>query len=288
MPQRIDLTLDDLAHGGDAVGRHEGLAVFVPYGIPGERVRVEIVQRRKRFARGRIVEILEPSPSRVSPPCPYFGVCGGCQLQHMDYAAQRAFKRGVVTAQLERIGRQTAPRVLETLGMEDPWAYRNHVQVGVDGRGRLGYQAAGSGPGSAERIVPIARCLITDPLIEETWHGRASTVAARHHASLERVVLRAGTQTGERMVILEGRGRRPPRAPRGSGASWLYRGPGGLRVLSGREHLVEELAGRRLRVSADSFFQVNTRQAERLIEAAGRYLALTGTETLLDAYSGVG
>jgi 23S rRNA (uracil1939-C5)-methyltransferase len=288
VPQTIDLTLHDLAHGGEAVGRHEGLAVFVPYGIPGESVRVEVVARRKRFARGRIVEILEPSPSRVSPPCPYFGVCGGCQTQHMDYAAQAAHKRQVVATQLERIGRQADARVLETLGMAEPWAYRNHIQAGVDGRGRLGFQAAGTGPGGVERIVPIAGCLITDPGIEETWHGRATTVAARHHASLERVVLRAGTATGERMVILEGHGRRPPRVPRESEASWLYRGRDGLRVLAGHDYLVDELAGRRLRVSADAFFQVNTRQAERLVEVAGRYLALTGQETLLDAYSGVG
>ena len=87
MPDAITLTLDAMAHGGDAIGRHEGRAIFVPYAIPGERVRVEIVNDHGRYAHARLLEVLEPSPARVEPPCPHFGpdACGGCQWQHIDY-----------------------------------------------------------------------------------------------------------------------------------------------------------------------------------------------------------
>ncbi len=280
----IDLQLDDLAYGGDAVGRYGGQVVFVPLGLPGERVRVTLVRRQKRYARGRIVEIQEPSPQRVAPPCPYYGRCGGCQLQHLSYPGQLEHKRRVVAAQLERIGRQEGVTVLPTLGMEDPWRYRNNVQASLTDEGELGFLAAGS-----NRVVPVAHCLLLHPLLDDLWAGPAREVALRGAGRVERLSLRAGLATGERLVILEGVRGRVPDLPAEGGASWVQsRAHGAARVLRGKGDLVEVLAGRRLRISAEAFFQVNTAQAEVLVAVAARMLALAGTETLLDAYCGVG
>ncbi|MFQ5886769.1 MAG: TRAM domain-containing protein, partial [Anaerolineae bacterium] len=98
----IRLQLTDIAHGGEALGRHEGKVIFVPYALPGEEVLVEIVQDKGRYARARLLEVVRPSPDRVEPRCPHFGTCGGCQWQHMAYEAQLRFKEGVLHDQLER------------------------------------------------------------------------------------------------------------------------------------------------------------------------------------------
>ena len=92
----IILQLSDLAHGGDAVGTYQGKAVFVPLGIPGETVRVQVVKEHARYARARLLEVLDPSPERVEPPCPYFATCGGCHWQHIAYEAQLQYKRQIV------------------------------------------------------------------------------------------------------------------------------------------------------------------------------------------------
>ncbi len=280
----IDLQLDDLAYGGDAVGRHEGQVVFVPFGLPGERVRVELEHRAKRYARARLVEVLEPSPQRVAPPCPFYGACGGCQMQHLAYPGQLEHKRRVIDGLLRRIGRQKSPRVLPTTGMTDPFRYRNNVQASIAADGRLGFQAAGT-----NRVVPISRCQLLLPALDALWTGAASRAAADARPPLARISLRAAQSSGESLVILEGTGRTPPPVTLGSGAQWVYRGPAGpSQALSGPGYLTETLAGRSLRVSADSFFQVNAQQAEVLVERAREYLRLAGHETLLDAYCGVG
>jgi predicted RNA-binding protein with TRAM domain len=152
-----EIDLDGITHGGEAVGRlPDGKACFVPYAIPGERVRVEVVEERKRWARARVVEVVRPSPERVTAPCPYFGQdkCGGCQLQHLAPAAQPALKRRIVTEQLARIGRIVDPPVAETVVVR-PFGYRNRARFGVDAQGRLGYRRAQS-----HDLVPIDRCLL--------------------------------------------------------------------------------------------------------------------------------
>jgi 23S rRNA (uracil1939-C5)-methyltransferase len=133
MTESFELNLTAMAHGGTALGRHEDRVIFVPYAIPGERVRVEICEAHTRWARARLLDVLEPSPHRVDPPCPYFGPdrCGGCQFQHIDYQAQAEFKRDVVEDQLGRVGGLHHVNVQEIIGAAQPWKYRNHVQFSV-------------------------------------------------------------------------------------------------------------------------------------------------------------
>jgi tRNA/tmRNA/rRNA uracil-C5-methylase (TrmA/RlmC/RlmD family) len=130
----IDLDLTTIANLGQAMGRHEGKVVFVPLSLPGERVRVRIVEERKRWARAELVDVIDASPDRVEPPCPYYGLCGGCHWQHAAYPAQLAYKHQVVAEQLRRLGRLEAPTVRPAIGaplvdgVPEPWFYRNHAQ----------------------------------------------------------------------------------------------------------------------------------------------------------------
>jgi len=280
----IELSLYDLAHGGDAVGRYGGQVVFVPLGLPGERVRVQVVHRGRRLIRARLVEILEASPVRVAAPCPFFGLCGGCHLQHLIYDEQLRHKRQVVENLLQRIGKQERARVLPTIGMPNPFGYRNNVQASITVDGRLGFQASGS-----NRVVPISRCLLLPPALDALWTGAAGRAAAQGGPEFERVTLRTAITSGDSMVILDGRSRRPPFMPVSGSAQWVYRAPSGPpQTLAGAGFLMETLAGRLLRISPNSFFQVNTAQAEILVDRVQHYLALTGSETLLDLYTGVG
>lgn len=270
------LQLDNLAHGGEAVGRLAGKAVFVAGGIPGERVRVEIVKDAPRYSRARLVEVLDRSPDRVTPPCTYYAECGGCHLQHMRYERQLAAKTEIVREQLARLAGIAEPPVLPMLGMAEPWAYRNHVQLHVRD-GLVGYQAPHS-----HDIVPVERCPIAHPLLATLWPREAPP-------GIERLALRAGVATGERLVLLEA-----VTAPEPVSASWpaevsvVADLDGRIITLRGAPWYHERLFGRELRVSARSFFQNNTAQAQVLIDCVREALALEPGEVLLDAYCGVG
>ena len=154
----IELELTGMTPGGDAIGRHEGMVIFVPFGLPGETVEVELSEQRRNFARGRIVRVLHASPDRVSPACRHFGICGGCQWQQIDYAAQLRFKTEIVREQLIRIGKFDQPPVLECIASSQAYHYRNHARLAVAPSGRLGYRALAS-----HTVVEIAEC----PILEE-------------------------------------------------------------------------------------------------------------------------
>jgi 23S rRNA (uracil1939-C5)-methyltransferase len=158
------LHLDTMTYGGDALGRADGRAIFVTGGLPGEVVRVAITDERTNFARGRVLDVIEPSPDRISPRCPHFGfddqACGGCHWQHIDYAAQLRFKRDIVRDQLRRLGKINNAPVRETIPSPNVWAYRNHAQFSLTPIGQPGFQAARS-----HRTVPIRECHIVEPEI---------------------------------------------------------------------------------------------------------------------------
>ena len=279
MAEQMTLSLTDMAHGGEAVGRCGGKVVFVPYAIPGETVRVEVVRDKGRFARARLLDIVAASPQRVSAPCPHFGVCGGCHWQHVEYPAQLDYKRSIVLGQLQRIAGLAEAPVHPTLGMEEPWHYRNHVQFSVSKDNRLGFMAAGS-----HRVVPIERCLLMHALLEELYECLDIELPG-----LRRLTLRAGANTGERMIVLEMEEDQPPEVEVDFPVSFVLLLSDGTPVtLLGSSYIHERLAGRSYRVSAPSFFQVNTRQAETLVSLVGTYLKATADDTVIDAYCGVG
>ncbi len=281
MSEEIELQLTAMAHGGSALGRHAGQVIFVPYAIPGETVRVETVESRTRWARARLVEVLEPSPHRVEPPCPYYGPgqCGGCQFQHIDYEAQARFKQGVVVDQLARVGKLNDANVQDIIGAAEPWAYRNHVQFSVTPDGRLGFLAADS-----HHIVPVGECLLLDPLLDDLW-----AALDMEWPQLRRLSLRCGSATGDRLAIFELDHYEDFDIQVDFPVSCtILLADGETVVLMGDAHLIEYVAGREYRVSAGSFFQVNTGGAEALVTLVRNYLAPTGSETMLDLYCGVG
>jgi 23S rRNA (uracil1939-C5)-methyltransferase len=156
----LELSLTQMTHGGDALGRHRGQVVFVPGALPGERVRIRVAEEHRGFLRGELLEVLEPSPDRISPPCPYATTCGGCHWQHVAYPAQLACKRAVVVEQLTRLGGLAAPPVEEPIPCPAMWGYRNHCRFHRAGQGRWGFRAARS-----HTVVPVARCLLAmDPI----------------------------------------------------------------------------------------------------------------------------
>jgi 23S rRNA (uracil1939-C5)-methyltransferase len=145
--------------GGDALGRHDGMVIFVPYGIPGERVDVMLTERKARYARGRIAARHSDAESRVTPVCPHFGVCGGCDWQHIDYAAQLDFKTAAVREQFIRIGKFSDAPVAPCIPSPQPYGYRNHARL-VVGRDGLGYRTARS-----HAVVTVAECPILEPAV---------------------------------------------------------------------------------------------------------------------------
>jgi len=281
MRKQFELHLTDMAHGGDALGRHEGKVIFVPYAMPGEEALVEIVEDKGRYARARLIEILSPSPHRVDPPCPHFGPgkCGGCQWQHIAYPAQLELKAAVVGDQLARLGRLPDVPVKRPLPSASPWHYRNHVQFSVGGDGRLGFVAT-----DGRRVETVEVCHLLHPLLEELFAALDLELPG-----LARLSLRAGVNTGDQMVIFETHDDLPPALESDLPVSCVLLLSDGTPVnLIGNNYLTEVVAGRRFRISATSFFQVNTAAAEELVRVVSECLAPAGDEVLLDAYCGVG
>jgi 23S rRNA (uracil1939-C5)-methyltransferase len=277
------LQLSTIAHGGAALGRHEGRAIFVPYALPGETARVEITEDKGRYAFARLVEVVDPSPDRVAPPCPYFGPsgCGGCHWQHAAYEAQLRFKAEILADQLTRIGGIADPPVRPTLPDNTGWAYRNHAQFRLTPDGELGFQSAAS-----HQVVAVDECPILHPLLSDLY---ATLDLNPDLPELLRLSLRAGTATGDQMLIFETEDDLPPALEIELPVSCVLLLSDGLHVnLIGNNHITEVVADHCYRISAPSFFQVNTPQAAQLVRLVIEYLDLQGAETALDAYCGVG
>jgi 23S rRNA (uracil1939-C5)-methyltransferase len=160
----VDLLITKLVAGGEGLGFIDGKAVFVPGVLPGERVRVRMVQRRKDFERGVLLEVLTPSAQRVSPPCRLAGICGGCDWLHIGYAEQLRQKVELVRETLRRTGHIECPPL--DIEPSPPLASRGRAQIHRDGQGRLGYMGAGS-----NRVVPVDTCPIVVPSIDGLFSG---------------------------------------------------------------------------------------------------------------------
>ncbi|HYG59772.1 MAG TPA: 23S rRNA (uracil(1939)-C(5))-methyltransferase RlmD, partial [Symbiobacteriaceae bacterium] len=218
--QVISVQIHGLGHSGEGVGRYEGLTVFVPGGAPGDTLRAKVTEVKKNYARGALVDVVQPSPSRVTPPCPVVGECGGCQLQHIAYPAQLELKRQQVVDALQRLGKLEGVTVHPTRGMETPWNYRNKAQFPVGARsGRViaGFFAPGT-----HKIVDIEQCDIQHPLGNEIMavvkelaqkYGVPIYDERAHRGVLRHVLARVGRGTGEGMAVLVTNG---PEFPNGA------------------------------------------------------------------------
>ncbi|MCS6871211.1 MAG: 23S rRNA (uracil(1939)-C(5))-methyltransferase RlmD [Anaerolineae bacterium] len=280
----VELELTTMAHGGSAIGRYEGRAIFVPYAIPGERILARITQDKGRFAYAEGVTLLEASEARVLPRCPHFGPkrCGGCHWQHIDYDAQLLFKQQIVADQLTRIGGIAEPPVLPTIPSPNPWQYRTHVTLHVTPDGQIGFVGTDD-----QQIVPIQECHIIRPELQDLLERLDLQMLDGN--ILSRVRLQVGTESDDRLIALSTVDDMPPAIELDLPLSVSFLSedeyPQAL-IGTGKVHYT--IKGRTFQVTAGSFFQVNLPIAEQLVDLVLEYLALQGTENVLDLYSGVG
>lgn len=312
----LELALTDLAYGGDAVGRYHGRAVFVPGGIPGERVRVRVVSEGKSSTRAELVEVLETSPERVAPRYPELSTSGGFQWQHIAYPAQVAWKTHIVRQLLTRIGHFAEPPVLPTIGMPDGsdlWRYRTVAQFAISPDGAIGFRRANS-----REVLDMPDCPIVHPKLDTLYVAIREWMRARWGAEAagftERFTIRVADTTPDAAstdTALNGYGLLTIEArPAGAFANAdvmaalastmrseipglvgvvILGVPGGHgRVTAGSDYIFERVLNKTYRVSAGSFFQVNAAQTPVLVREARAAARLEPADHLLDGYSGVG
>ena len=172
---KINLTIHDLAFGGEGVGRVEELVVFVPFVITGETVEAEITELKKNFARAKLLRVLTPSPERVTPECRYFGACGGCQYQHLTYAAQLQMKHKQIADLFERIGKIPRAVVAPVLGCPQPYGYRNRIMIRSQWNGPAKRLEIGFIRTDNKFVESIEECKIAEPALnEQIQHVRAN------------------------------------------------------------------------------------------------------------------
>jgi 23S rRNA (uracil1939-C5)-methyltransferase len=280
-----ELTLTTLTYGGDAMGRIDGpvtgtggRAVFVPFGLPGEHVRVRLTTEKKNFARGEIIEILDASKDRIQPKCIHFGECGGCHYQNLPYEKQLTAKTEILIDQLKRIGKIENPPVLAMVPCPNPWNYRNHLQFSLYHDGRLGFQMA-----QANRVFPISECHLPEPSINSFW----PQLKFDPGTDIERVSLRAGNG-GDLMLTLRSDSPEPPELEIEAGISVTHLYEENTVVIAGADHILLRVLERDFKISAASFFQVNTIMADKMVNHLLTSLPVSTSTTLLDVYCGVG
>ena len=290
-PPTYEITLEKLAYGGEAMGRlPDGRAVFVPFGLPGELVRIQLTHQKQSFARGELTGIIKASPDRIEPKCRHFfsplpegegpGVraCGGCHYQHLPYEKQLTAKEEILRDQLQRIGKIENPPVKQIMASPLEWNYRNHVQFHLTEEGKLGFVNS-----KGNSVLAIEECHLPESGIENFWRE----LQFESKMNLERVSLRAGLDD-ELMLVLESNTEETPELEIEADISVAHVYEDHPVVIAGRDHFFIKILEKEFRVSADSFFQVNTKMAEKMVEHVLTCLPVSLSTTLLDVYCGVG
>lgn len=310
LEEKYELIVNGYSHQGEGIGRINNFTVFVPGAILGERVRVKISEVKKNFARGELKEVISYSPHRIKPLCSVYYLCGGCHLQHIAYEKQLEMKKGIVESALGRIGNQNI-KVSTTIGMKDPWRYRNkgYFQVNQEkGKVRLGFYKAGS-----YDFVPASGCVLFSlqinrlvSYLEDQLSLQKVTVynSKTGGGNLRNILIRESRSTREIMIVfitkednlgfdqnvLNDLVRTFPQVI--SIYQNISRSPKAVllgkdfRLLKGKPDLEDAIGPYKFKISPQSFFQVNAAQAEILNEKVLEYANLSGEETVIDSYCG--
>jgi 23S rRNA (uracil1939-C5)-methyltransferase len=309
----LELTIADLNHNGEGVGRWQGRVVFVPDTVPGDQIRVRLVRVKPQYAQGKLHELLVASSHRVRAGCIVADKCGGCQWQHLDYEYQLQVKRRLVAQDLERIGGFNEPPVDAVLAAQ-PLGYRNKatypVQQGKDGAVQAGYYQKGSHflinlnqcPIQDQRLNPFLTRIKLD-IQKQHWQVYDENT---HRGEVRHLSLRIGRQTGEVLLTVVARSSNLAKIEQHA-QKWLERYPdlvgvclninpertnaifgSETRTVAGRGYLREQFAGLEFQLQPTTFFQINTEQAETLLAVIQTELNLQGSEILVDAYCGIG
>jgi 23S rRNA (uracil1939-C5)-methyltransferase len=288
MSSTFTLQLSTMTYGGEAMGRLPdplteagGRACFVPFALPGETVRVRVIEERKNFVRAELIEIVKASPDRIAPKCKHFfsvGVraCGGCHYQHIPYPKQLEFKTEIIRDQLTRIGKIQHPPVRAIVASPNEWHYRNNVQFHLTAEGNLGFMGYGAG------VMEIDECHLPEKPIDEFWRQ----LEFDSNLQMDRVSLRCNSDD-DLMLVLESDSPETPEIEIEADVSVVHLAEDDAVVIAGDDHLILNARGRSFRVSAGSFFQVNTIMAEKMID---HVLATINhsPSTIIDLYCGAG
>jgi 23S rRNA (uracil1939-C5)-methyltransferase len=312
--QILRLVVEDLAFGEDAVCRHAGYVVFVPRVLPGELVEVRVTQAGRKFGRAEPIRVIRPSPDRVVPRCRHFGDCGGCTWQHLAYAAQAKRKEDLLRKLLElKVSPAAAAAVAPIAAMEEPWGFREKVQLAV--QGRTGAPRVGFYRLRSHEVVDLKECPVQPPGAVAQALAVKKVLADRRippyderngRGGARHVVLRRGRATGDAHLVLV-TAREDAPGLRGSEAAFARVQPplsgGSLNVnvwessvvlgprtrpLFGRKAWRERVGGIRFEIGPASFFQTNALAAETLVEEVRRAVGAGPALRVLDLYAGCG
>lgn len=314
-----EVNIDACGAGGEGICHIEQIAVFVPGACEGDTARIQITKVKTSYAFARLLQVVAPSPHRQTPPCPVYGKCGGCQLMHLTYKKQLAFKKQVVIDALARIGHLdvSAAQIFDTIGMDPPARYRNKMVFPIgkkaDGRITGGFYAPKS-----HHIIALSDCLLgcsfasacLSAVLTYMKEYRIQPYDEQSHTGLvRRLFVRTGYHTKKAMAVLSVNGRKLPKEQQlvellrqvpsdeyhlssillnsNTERNNLVLG-GENRVLFGESSIDDTLCGLSFSISPNSFYQVNPVQTEKLYETAISFAGLTGSETVLDLYCGIG
>lgn len=307
------VTITDLTSAGQGVGKIDHYPLFIPNTIPGEIVEVRVTKTLKRYGFGEVTEWIEQSPDRVVPSCAVYDECGGCQLQHLSYEAQLQQKWQTVRDAMDRIGHLKDVPVHPVKGMETPWRYRNKSQVPIglqQGKAVWGFYRS-----RTHDIVDTEQCLIQSEEADQLLNGLRRHLFAlgltpydeeRHKGMLRHVIVRTAEATGETMVVFVTRQKQLKHReeivkavrkilPNVTSIVQNVNSEKTNTILGrttypmyGPTTIVDEINGIRFEISAQSFFQVNSKQTDVLYRQTLEYAELTGTERVVDAYCGIG
>jgi 23S rRNA (uracil1939-C5)-methyltransferase len=307
-----EVDIHDNAHEGQGVGKIDGLTVFVEGALLGERVMAKVDKVTKNYAIAHTEKVLKPSLERIKPKCPYAEKCGGCMLQHLSYEGQLRFKTQKVKNSLKRIGKINTT-VLETIGMKEPWQYRNKAQypVGEDrGQAIMGFYEK-----RTHKIVPSDTCIIQHGVNTRISRAIKKWIykyripiynEVSHKGLLRHVVTKVGFKTKEVMIVLVANGRKIPHVQElineleksvpcfkslilniNEKKTNVIMGTENI-TLYGFPYIYDYIGDIKFGLSALSFFQVNPVQVEVLYNKALEFANLTGNETVVDTYCGIG
>ena len=309
-----DVSIDDLSHDGLGIARIDGFLVFVKDALPGERVVIKVTNAKKNYAHAEAVEMIRPTHQRINPPCPLFERCGGCQIQHLNYESQLQFKKDIVIRNMKKFAQIEKPRILDVIGMNNPWRYRNKTQIpfGLNEDGEI---VAGFYKSRSHEIIDMPSCIVqtveADNIITAIKKIACEFditpyTESQQSGILRHVVIRVGFKTKQIMVIFI---TRTPHFPHkeilcqqlvtrfpaiksivhnvnpkvtnvifGAETTTIY----------GADYIKDTLDGLDFLISARSFYQVNPAQTEVLYKKVVDF-AEAGAETVVfDAYCGIG
>ncbi len=310
----VNITIEDLNHDGEGVGRCGGQVVFVPDTAIGDRIVARLVRIKSNYAQGKLQEIIVPSPQRRDPRCFVADKCGGCQWQHIDYESQLQSKRNLVIQALQRLAGIAQPPVAPVLRSPNDLGYRNKVTYPL-ARSATGSVQAGYYRRGTHQLINLNQCPVQDPRLHPFLaqikgdlekRGWSIYNEQRHQGKLRHLALRIGRNTGEILLTLVSCDWHLPGIEE-QAEIWLQRYPqlvgvclnhnpqrsnaiwgAQTRSIAGQIYLEEHFAGLTFQLRPETFFQVNTEAAEALLEAIIPQLNLQGREILLDAYCGIG